>query len=157
MTGASAGEIPILDAVLPYIAVRVAKHKRWEDEEDEAEGGEGKKTKKQHGRKGRAKNQAVANAEKISDATVSVAAETKDVDMNDDLEDSAVVVPAVTTDALETMPLSTHDTVVTPTEHPEPILVLRRIQTVEVQGTQLIIFNAVGCVVQFLRTMYATF
>lgn len=142
MTGTSAGEIPILDAVLPYIAVRVAKRKRWDDEEGDAEGGEGKKAKKQHGRKGRVKNKAIEHVP-VSEAV----REAKDIMMTDQQEDPAVLVPADVGDTpeLEATPAPS-EVDASPTEPPEPALVLRRIQTVEVEGTQLIVFNVVGYV-----------
>ena len=64
------GEIPISDVVLPYIAVRVAKRKRWDDEDEDAEGGEGARAKKHHGRKGRAKHKAVTAAVASADVVV---------------------------------------------------------------------------------------
>lgn len=142
MSGTPAGEIPILEAVLPYIAVRVAKRRRWDDEEGEAEEGEGKQAKKQHGRKGRTKNKGLANAANALDANTAV--DSEDVVMNAEREESAVVVPVEVADTLETTPLPADDIAAASTEPPEPVLVLRRIQTVEVEGTQLIVFNAVG-------------
>ncbi|KZV66300.1 WD40 repeat-like protein [Peniophora sp. CONT] len=147
MTGAPAGEIPILDAVLPYIAVRVAKRKRWDDGDEEGEGGEGKKAKKQHGRKGRARNKAGVNATVPPDAVAE--GEAKDVEMADEMEDPHVTIPAGGADTPEATPAPVDVTVAAPAAPEEPVLVLRRIQTVEVDGTQLIVFNAVGATAVF--------
>ena len=139
MTGSSVGEIPISDVVLPYIAVRVAKRKRWDDEDEDAEGGEGARSKKHHGRKGRAKHKAVTAAVASADVVV----EAKDVEMAEGQEDSAIVASAEVADTPEVIPTPA-DAAGAPAEASEPVLVLRRIQTVDVEGTQLIVFNAVG-------------
>ncbi|VDB99931.1 unnamed protein product [Peniophora sp. CBMAI 1063] len=147
MTGTPAGEIPILDAVLPYIAVRVAKRKRWDDDEEDGEAGEGKKAKRQHGRKGRAKNKTIANA--AATAGSDAAEDAKDVEMGEDVDEPATAVPAENITAPETGPSLADGAIATSTEPPEPVLVLRRIQTVEVEGTQMIVFNAVGATAVF--------
>ena len=110
-----------------------------DDEDEDAEGGEGARAKNHHGRKGRSKHKAVT----VAVASADVVVEAKDVEMAEGQEDSAIVASAEVADTPEVIPTPA-DAAGAPAEAPEPVLVLRRIQTVDVEGTQLIVFNAVG-------------
>lgn len=131
-------EIPVLEAIKPFIRVR-AKKRKWGDDDDE-EGGGGEKSKKSHGRKGRGKNKQNQKAEAESQN-----ADGMEVDVAKD-EENDVAESVVVEEEQETEGASTSAIAENPAENPEPVFVLHKIATLDLESDKLIIFSAVGFV-----------
>jgi tRNA (guanine-N(7)-)-methyltransferase subunit TRM82 len=122
MTGSLLFEVPISDAVYPFIKVRPKKRKWGEDHDDSEEVCQHKKL---HGRKGRGKIRAGRVSE---DREVVVPEEVQDVENDAAMDDED-------TSALQE---STSEVL------PDPVLVIHKIETMVVSDHRSMVFSAVG-------------
>ena len=140
-------EIPVLEAIKPFIRVR-AKKRKWGDDDDE-EGGGGEKSKKSHGRKGRGKNKQNQKAEAESQNAGEMEVDAAKDETNDMAE------PVVVEEEQETAAASTSTITENPAEDPDPVFVLHKIATLDLESDKLILFSAVGSV--FLLNISCSF
>ncbi|TFY70132.1 hypothetical protein EVG20_g2871 [Dentipellis fragilis] len=125
-------EIPVVDAVKPFIRVRVKKRK-WREDDDDGEGAaEGKGDKKPRGKKGRGKKQQKADEKGARSG---------------DAEETPEATPDVDTPMQE--PEQSEAGREESTALSEPVFVLRRLASVAAAGQKLLVFSAVGSTALF--------
>ncbi|KAA1469145.1 WD40 repeat-like protein [Dentipellis sp. KUC8613] len=140
-------EIPVIDAVNPFIKVRVKKRK-WREDDDDGEGGaEGKGDKKPRGKRGRGKKQQKAEEKGAENGDAEETPEaTPDVDTPMQEPEQSEGTGREESVALDARSSETPGAAEPPSE---PVFVLRRLASVEAAGQRLLVFSAVGSTALF--------